>query len=509
MHLLHTKTLKLRQVSGRAVERYATLSHTWGDEEVSFQDIQKPECKQLKGYEKIRRSCSKAASRKSEHIRIDTCCIDKSSSAELSEAINSMYEWYSTSKLCLAYLSDFRLGTQGTVNKEALRQSKWFYRGWTLQELLAPLLVAFYDCDWNYIGDKYTLTAQVSFTTGIPELYIRHRRQVLKASVAARMSWAAHRETTRPEDEAYCLMGLFDVNLPLLYGEGRKAFRRLQYSIIEHTNDESIFAWHTASPQSDIFAPSAAAFARTGDVVPASSTDHERSPYTVTNRGLCIVAYCHELKEEFLETVPQGLGEDSVNRFFLLPLFCAHRTRPELPFSIILMRKNFDTFLRLFPSEDRAFAQYVEERATYVHGTIYIAEPTENFIHRGHPSEPGFSPTRVDMPHDVQVWYVTPPGYAKEVPAISEFGMRLNFVGGPGFAVLSRGYPSKIQACIILRQIQTATGEYAVTMYLHDQKPTVAEIVNACHTQYDSLNHIVIEDPSSSLYGPNVAISSI
>jgi hypothetical protein len=173
----------------------------------------------------------------------DTCCIDKSSSAELSEAINSMYAWYQRGVVCYAYLSDVQLwstyqpedadGAWVAENPEAVLQvmkSRWWTRGWTLQELIAPPSVVFYAATsqgWSKIGTKGSLIDLVAARTGIRDDILRGL-DVKKCSVAQRMSWASQRETTRTEDLAYCLLGIFGVNMPLLYGEGSKAFLRLQ-----------------------------------------------------------------------------------------------------------------------------------------------------------------------------------------------------------------------------------------------------------------------------------------
>ncbi|KAL8741570.1 MAG: hypothetical protein Q9184_008371, partial [Pyrenodesmia sp. 2 TL-2023] len=265
MWLLDTSTLKLQNFITSDIPRYAILSHTWDIEEVSFQDIERPESKTLKGYKKIERCCALACSSGYGYVWIDTCCIDKKSSAELSEAINSMYEWYAKSSVCYVYLSDFDVPMWDESNESAVmeqfRGSRWFRRGWTLQELLAAKYMGFYTSKWECIGDKPTLLLQLSLATGIPPRFIEDGELIDEASVAARMSWASHRETTRLEDEAYSLMGIFNVNMPLLYGEGRKAFTRLQHEIARSLDDESLFAWSTEDLQSGIFAPNTHAFA--------------------------------------------------------------------------------------------------------------------------------------------------------------------------------------------------------------------------------------------------------
>ena len=157
-----------------------------------------------------------------------------------------MYSWYRNSQVCYAYLADVR---RGECLLEDLRRSNWFTRGWTLQELLAPSSVIFFDKDWSDIGTRSSLEEYISEITGIEDFV-----NFESACVAQKMSWASGRETTRKEDMAYCLLGLFNVNMPPLYGEGDKAFRRLQLEIIKTSDDESIFAWYTQlNPQWDNF----------------------------------------------------------------------------------------------------------------------------------------------------------------------------------------------------------------------------------------------------------------
>ena len=218
---------------------------------------------------------------------MDTCCIDRSSSAELSEAINSMYQWYGQAKYCIAYLADISIVKDETrVERKRFWESEWFKRGWTLQELLASRELVFCDRSWKAIGTKTRLKAYVSRATRIS---IRHLFTPSEASVAAKMSWASHRQTSRPEDIAYSLLGLFDVNMPLLYGEGEyKAFQRLQYEIVRSRRDESIFAWSwpvqdsqeipiifdpifpssSFAPAPGLLAPSPMFFSESGDIVP-------------------------------------------------------------------------------------------------------------------------------------------------------------------------------------------------------------------------------------------------
>ncbi|KAI5460550.1 hypothetical protein BGZ63DRAFT_340141, partial [Mariannaea sp. PMI_226] len=187
-----------------------------------------------------------------EYIWIDTCCIDKTSSAELSEAINSMYKWYNEADICYAYLADASpagIEDPSTPNS-TFRQSRWFTRGWTLQELIASRQVEFFARDWTYLGAK---NGDISFTkllneiTGIQLEVLTGEMSPQDVSIGSRMHWAADRQTTRVEDIAYCLLGIFNVNIPLLYGEGKRSFIRLQEAILSREEDQSLFAWHSES----------------------------------------------------------------------------------------------------------------------------------------------------------------------------------------------------------------------------------------------------------------------
>ncbi|KAH8205801.1 hypothetical protein TruAng_000077 [Truncatella angustata] len=239
MRLLNTHNLTLREFHSTRPE-YAILSHTWGDQEdeFSFQELQSGEerHREKKGFDKIARFCHIASTNGYDWVWVDTCCIDKSSSAELSEAINSMYRWYKESEVCYAYLEDIESGND-------IGSSRWFTRGWTLQELLAPNVVEFYDWEWTEIGTKHDMRETISTITGIDANALRKSLVPSLYTVALRMSWAARRVTTREEDTAYCLLGIFEVHMPLLYGESEKAFQRLQEEILNLTEDYTILAW--------------------------------------------------------------------------------------------------------------------------------------------------------------------------------------------------------------------------------------------------------------------------
>ncbi|KAH7909485.1 heterokaryon incompatibility protein-domain-containing protein, partial [Hygrophoropsis aurantiaca] len=240
MRLLNVAT-KMLEVHSRPPS-YAILSHRWRDGEIQFQDVHQPHAVKMAGYAKLERCCVQAIKDGYRFVWIDTCCIDKSSSAELSEAINSMYSWYQNAEVCYAYLDDVPSSENPDIPKSAFSQSVWFTRGWTLQELIAPESVIFFAMDWKEIGSKASLASTISRITHV-EPGVLLSRLTGEVSVLRRMSWAAQRQTTREEDRAYSLMGLFGVNMPTIYGEGNNALVRLQLEIVRTSNDQSIFAW--------------------------------------------------------------------------------------------------------------------------------------------------------------------------------------------------------------------------------------------------------------------------
>jgi hypothetical protein len=194
---------------------YVILSHRWRDDEVLFADMIENDAvaQAKKGYRKLE-ACSRIALRHGfQYIWCDTCCIDKESSAELSESINSMYKYYAKSAICIAYLDD--VSDQPHPESE-FRSSEWFSRGWTLQELIAPRDLHFYSQEWQKLGTKATWSHLTSIASGVDERVLIEAETLGQFCVSEKMSWAAHRTTTRLEDRAYALMGLFGVNMPPL-----------------------------------------------------------------------------------------------------------------------------------------------------------------------------------------------------------------------------------------------------------------------------------------------------
>ncbi|KAK4169764.1 heterokaryon incompatibility protein-domain-containing protein, partial [Cladorrhinum sp. PSN259] len=388
MWLINTTTMCLEQVFYPEDEKYAILSHTWGAEEVSFQEFADPERrKQKRGFAKIEKTCELAKSRGLHYAWVDTCCIDKSSSAELSEAINSMFNWYRWSSVCFAYIEDLVLPGSDVdfswLSKDVTY--RWFTRGWTLQELIAPQEVEFYTRSWRHCGNKSSLVDSLSRVTGIDKTILLDNKRLSALPVARRMSWASRRQTTRVEDMAYCLLGIFSVNMPMLYGEGDRAFIRLQEEIAKETDDLSMFAWiesrgpstaNTFEPAeylsgpgsvlenfhefSGILASSPRGFANCGDIMRfRNPLDPAFDTFSMTNNGV-------KLKAELGET------EDLK---CIMNLSCVRRTTAKNPgelewIGIFLTKATFGKYVRLQP--DKLF--YTSDRANYSteKNTIYL-----------------------------------------------------------------------------------------------------------------------------------------
>ena len=299
MWLIDTTTMCLKLFTNPKDQKYAILSHTWADEEVSFQDFANLEtAKQKAGFAKIDRTCQMASFQGLKYAWVDACCIDKTSSAELTEAINSMFQWYAQSEVCYAYIADLpscHHKTMGSptldwLSSPASQRYRWFTRGWTLQELIAPQRLEFYDEDWEYRGDKSSLLAEISQYTAIDARVLDDSAVLSEMPVARKMSWASSRQTTRVEDMAYSLLGIFNVNMPMIYGEGERAFTRLQEEIAKETNDLSLFAWIARGPATAFFsgllALSTAEFSGFGNVVKYKNYLDPNPEFLLTNNGV-------------------------------------------------------------------------------------------------------------------------------------------------------------------------------------------------------------------------------
>lgn len=241
-----------------------------------------------------------------------------------------MWNWYRESRVCYAYLEDVTAdnaevpGTSSfnyleDVTADFIRvlgrytlsfiKSRWFTRGWTLQELIAPHQVVFYASDWAEIGTRDNMREALAKVTNIDRHFFNHG-VLSRYSIAQRMSWAAKRQTTRIEDQAYCLLGLFGVNMPLLYGEGEMAFVRLQEEIMRRTDDHSIFAWLQAGSKTNtgFLAPSPSCFSQSGSVERTVS-ERPAPPYAFTNQGIQITLEILRQGEFQLSFIPSGDGD--------------------------------------------------------------------------------------------------------------------------------------------------------------------------------------------------------
>jgi len=257
MHLLYNNVyggFSLEGFHGNNVPPYAILSHTWGpdSDEVGFEEVEHyknvPSVPAKPGYIKLQFCAQRVAQDRLQYFWVDTACINKKSDRELSEAINSMYRWYQCAARCYVYLSD----VVASGGWEGFCQSRWFTRGWTLQELLAPRRVDFYDTNGIHLGDKDTLAEQISYATKIPHGALTSQ-PLHNFSVEERLIWAQHRRTKREEDGAYSLLGIFDVSMPLVYGEGKeKAYYRLLHEIESSNHRQTYRKYSQYLPSEDL-----------------------------------------------------------------------------------------------------------------------------------------------------------------------------------------------------------------------------------------------------------------
>lgn len=341
MRLLNTSTLKLEQFDESIVPDYAILSHTWDADEITFKELQsssQDELRTRKGYEKISFTTLQALQDGLEYVWIDTCCIDKSSSAELSDAINSMFYWYRDAEICYAYLSDVickDFENRSSVDSVLfnISQSRWFTRGWTLQELIAPRRVKFFGYPWSPLGTREELMQTITRVTGIPGKVLQDADAVFDFSVAQRMSWAAERTTTRTEDRAYSLLGIFGVNMPLLYGEGNRAFFRLQEEIMKMTDDLSLFAWAGTEAQE----------VQVGSLLVESPSAFLGAGETVSELG-GTKGFCMMRRKSLMVSLPilpfgkHSNGEDGLRAIAILP--CRHYNEPNVFLGLSLTKSD-------------------------------------------------------------------------------------------------------------------------------------------------------------------------
>jgi len=332
MRFVDTELIQVRELGESGPDKYAILSHTWSHGEVTYQDMRAGSALGRIGYSKVEQACKIARDSRYRYLWMDTCCIDKTSSAEVSQAINSMFQYYQRADCCIAFLSDW-----DTASTDGLRKSRWFKRGWTLQELLAPKRVEFYDANWQYRGDKAKLSADIQAAAKIQRGVLDGKILLEDVPVAVRMSWASSRETKYIEDTAYCLLGIFDINMPLLYGEGNKAFLRLQEEIIKQSTDMSIFAWRSKDNDqkyTGLLATSPELFASMETLVFNPDGLVQSREYNITNRGI---------------RFHLPLTQDEVRGYFLLPVNHGFEEGENL--AVFLRQVGMDLFVRARPCE--------------------------------------------------------------------------------------------------------------------------------------------------------------
>ncbi|KAI0173072.1 HET-domain-containing protein [Hypoxylon sp. FL1284] len=378
MRLINCQSLDFEEFV-QDVPPYAVLSHTWGKDEVTLGDMSnRDKISERDGFRKIKDTCRVALEQGIRYAWVDTCCIDKTSSAELSEAINSMFAWYRQAAMCFVFLSDFTSFSRDTladivtsfdareppeeqqevvykdpppltsqeiairdkVNK-SLGSCRWFSRGWTLQELIAPKRVTFYDRDWKCFGSKTELASVLAWVTGIDSSVLKGK-PLDEILVGRRMSWASTRTTTRVEDMAYCLLGIFDINMPLLYGEGKKAFTRLQEEIIRSSHDLSIFAWKAEGTNlrryRGLMASSPAEFKGCQRLIKPSFEWNNGGEYSITSRGLRTESLVRITREDSAE-----LGS------YFLSLNCVDARQTKLILAVSLRQYGPGLFARRKP----------------------------------------------------------------------------------------------------------------------------------------------------------------
>ncbi|THU97116.1 HET-domain-containing protein [Dendrothele bispora CBS 962.96] len=470
MRLLNTKTFQLQEFY-TDVPPYAILSHTWGKREVTFQDMQNIDAIKTSedlqaGWDKVKRACEHAQKYLFEWIWIDSCCINKESSAEISEALNSMYQYYEDAEVCYVYLFDVSHREDPRNPNSAFRVSRWFKRGWTLQELLAPSHLVFLDKDWADLGTRQSLRDAISAITLIP-VEVFKGKDITEFSIAQRMSWAAFRETTRPEDQAYSLMGLFGVNMPPIYGEGGpKAFVRLQQEIIKISDDRSIFAWIAPAGQKEprgLLARSPYEFRASGDVSMSAIIPVEHSLYSFGNNGLHI-----HLPLEATSASRSG-------SYFLAPLHCLSKQDNKY-LSLCLFQTEDERYVRCRASELILTSSSSEGLPMY---SVVVKEvlasrtlkhkqqisPTLNFHIRPHPStESHFIPFQsiCDSPSPDTFYEIQETQCIKIAPPTSPklVFLKYFFLDGSSNVLetfyLAVGTRTTVPFCALLKDLQTS-----------------------------------------------------
>lgn len=384
MRLINVYTRQLEEFAGDSIPQYAILSHTWGDEEVTFQEWNTPadNTSRKSGFNKIVCACEQAKDDGLWYLWSDTNCIDKTSSAELSEAINSMFHWYHNSAKCYAYLEDVFCDFPKTF-----KISRWMKRGWTLQELLAPGIIWFFDRDWKPLGDRDQLSLKLSQATRIPVDILTGKQSLLQCSVAQKMSWLSPRKTTRVEDMAYCMLGVLDINLPPLYGEGQKAFIRLQEELVRVSGDETLLCWswtpaYVPRGWSSLLAPCPQVFAECHNYVQldyslANLQQEYPEAYSISNGNL-------HMRLCGIETWGRDVHIVSLN--------AARADLPGIPLSLPLQRQRRPMPFwprSAYPSEPIPLKRRVHQPSVYINPRVPNDSPARSSGSSGYPRTPG------------------------------------------------------------------------------------------------------------------------
>lgn len=274
----HQEGTLFRTIARPSDADYAILSHRWASTEFEklnfkklkkfhhrpFESLMEDPKYQISGL-KIKGAFTQARDRGLGYIWIDSCCIDRSNQVEVNKSIRSMFAWYRMARVCFSYLSDVEWSIDDNLKSEkAFKESEWFGRAWTLQELLAPSIMHLFACDWQSIGTREALSSSIQEASGIDAKHLeKFNPHSHKASIARKLSWLANRRATEEEDKVYCLFGILNVSIDPRYGEGlEEAFLRLQERLIQTPySDESLFAWQSNTLKySGLLAPSSNCF---------------------------------------------------------------------------------------------------------------------------------------------------------------------------------------------------------------------------------------------------------
>lgn len=346
---------------------YAILSHTWGpdEEEVTFKDVCEGTGLKKNGYKKILFCGKQAAADNLGYFWVDTCCIDKYNLTEYAEAINSMFRWYRDASICYVYLEDVLRDDRVQINepprstwKMAFRNSRWFTRGWTLQELIAPSSVEFYSSDGQRLGDKKSLEQEIHNITSVP-IHVLRGASLSASSVEERMSWSHNRQTTRPEDKAYSLLGIFGIHMSPIYGEGEdEAFERLRKNISARASSTTMLLNRLPLANGASF----------------DSHAEEHNPVCLPNTRIDLLheiiewAEDHDAKAVYWLNGMAGTGKSTISRT-LANIFAK---RGSLGASFFFKRGEGDrgTITKFFSTIASQLIQQVPETVTYIQNTI-------------------------------------------------------------------------------------------------------------------------------------------